>query len=120
MLGQFNGQTLQQAFQQLPTQAGNQNLDLIQIINPGDNSYGTASPTVLLNVSYDGTVHNAASSPTNGTRLGVFFTTLASGTTAALFASAFSNPSNNDIIQVRNLGGNISYFLDYLGVAHGS
>jgi hypothetical protein len=58
---------------------------------------------------------------TQGHRVGKFLTRLAPGATvAALFADAFTNPSNLDILQVVNLGGNISYYLDYQGVAHGS
>lgn len=58
---------------------------------------------------------------TNGTRIGKFLTSLSNtATIAALFANAFSNPSLQDILQVRNIGGNVSYYVDYLGVAHGS
>lgn len=61
------------------------------------------------------------SGATKGTRVGRFQTFLAAGSTLAqLFANAFSNPSNQDILQVMNQGGNISYYLDYQGVAHGS
>ena len=104
------GSTVATAFPQVNGYA--QNLDLLQIVDKGG--------SVLLNVDYTGTVHNPASSSTNGTRIGVFQTTLASGTTAALFANAFSNPSQQDILQVINTGGNIHYYLDYQGVAHGS
>jgi hypothetical protein len=95
-----------------------QNLDLIQIVNPGDET--TGPPTVVLNVDYQGKVHNPAVNPTNGTTLGVYFANLANGSTAAFFGLAFANPSLLDIIQVVNqAGGNITYWLDYLGVAHG-
>lgn len=91
-----------------------QNLDLIQIVESN-------GQTVLCNVDYLGAVHTPASSPTNGTRIGVFQTNLtSSATTAQLFASAFTNPSLLDILQVINVGGNIHYNLNYLGVASGS
>lgn len=112
------GTSLQTAYTQ---PGGNtQNLDLLQIVIPGDIAYGSA-PTVVLNVDYTGAVHNPAVSPTNGTRLGVFFSNLASNaTTAALFASAFANPSQQDIVQNVNQGGNVTYYLNYQGVATGS
>jgi hypothetical protein len=93
-----------------------QNLDLIQIVVPGDET--TGPPTVVLNVDYQGNVHNPPVNPTNGTTLGVYFAPVV-GTTAALFATAFANTSQQDIIQVINPGGNISYWLDFLGIAHG-
>jgi hypothetical protein len=61
--------------------------------------------------------------PTTGqrTRIGRFQTNLASGSTLAqLFANVFDNPANLDILQVVNEGGNVSYYLNYLGVATGS
>lgn len=55
------------------------------------------------------------------TRVGRFWSTLALGDTLAhYFANAFNNPSNQDILQVVNLGGNVSYYLNYQGVATGS
>jgi hypothetical protein len=40
-------------------------------------------------------------------------------TTAALFADAFSNPSNLDIVQIISpTGGSVVNYLDYLGVSH--
>jgi hypothetical protein len=109
-----SGTTVAGAWPQVtPNGVGNQNLDLLQIVQEGGST--------ILNVDYLGTVHNPAVAPTNGTRLGVFFTGLTgSPSTANLFANAFSNPSNLDILQVISLGGNINYYLDYLGVAHGS
>ncbi len=42
-------------------------------------------------------------------------------TVAQAFASAFpTNPQNQDIIQVVAEGANVGYYIDYLGVAHGS
>ena len=94
------------------------NLDLLQIVNEGG--------AILLNVDKAGVVHNPAVAATTAAGgigqavVGQFQTRLASGTTAALFADAFSNPSSLDILQVINIGGNVSYWLDSLGVAHGS
>jgi len=119
LIGQYEGSsTVATAFPQVtPNGVGNQNLDLIQIVSP--------SGSVLVNVDYEGTVHKAASGQTTGaadnTRIGVFYTRLTSSSSlAAIFADAFSNPSQLDIIQVINPGGNVHYWLDYLGVAHGS
>ena len=108
------GTTLAGAFPQVSGYA--QNLDLLQIVSK-------KGGTVLLNVDYLGSVHNPASANTNGTRVGVFATNFASSdsaTTAQLFADAFTNPSLLDILQVINAGGNIHYYLNYLGVASGS
>lgn len=90
-----------------------QNLDLIQIV---DNNGGS----VLVNVDHSGVVHKPASSPTNGTRVGVFLSRLSSASSlAAIFADAFDpNPANLDILQVIAVGGAVPYYLDYLGVAH--
>lgn len=101
------------------------NLDLLQITIPGSNS--NDSPNVALNVDFSGTVHNPAVSPTKGTRAGVFHAIdgLSSSTTAQLFASVWkwnaTQGAKADVLQVVNAnGGNISYWLDFLGVAHGS
>ncbi len=119
VLARMFGSTLKCAFAQLTGQATPQNLDLIQIVIPGSNPSNL--PTVAVNVDYTGAVHNPAVAPTDGTRIGVFSTLLASSaTTAQFFAAAFANTSQLDILQVANLGGNISYWLDYLGVAHGA
>lgn len=115
------GSSLQNAWLQ-PGGNGNgaQNLDLIQIVVPGSLAYD-GSISIALNVDYAGAVHNPASSPTNGARIGVFFSNLTTAaSTAALFASAFANPSQQDIIQNVTQGGNVSYYLSYLGVATGS
>jgi ABC-type tungstate transport system permease subunit len=89
------------------------NLDILQIVDEGGG--------VLLNVDYAGVVHNPAVNPTVNSQKAPYQTRLTSGaTTARLFAEAFSNPSQLDILQVINIGGNISYYLDYLGVAHGA
>ena len=96
-----------------PNGVGPQDLDLIKICDQGDNT--------VLNVDYAGTVHNPATTVKGGTRIGKFYTRLAAGaSTAALFADAFTNPSLLDILQVMNVGGNISYWLDYTGTANGS
>jgi hypothetical protein len=60
---------------------------------------------------------------TNGIRVGRFgsnFGPADTYTTAQLFADAFNNPSRLDILQIINTGGNIHYYLDYTGTAHGS
>jgi hypothetical protein len=113
------GSSVLTAFPQVtPNGVASQNLDLIQIVGEGGQ--------VLLNVDYTGAVHNPAVSPTTGaaqnTRVGVFYTRLtSSATTAQLFADVWSdNQAQNDILQVINNGGNISYYLNYLGVATGS
>lgn len=101
-----------------PNGVASQNLDLIQIV--------TDSGSVLLNVDYLGAVHKPAVSPTTGvgannTRVGTYLTRLTSAASVAqLFADAFSNPSQLDILQVINVGGNVHYVLNYLGVASGS
>jgi len=91
---------------------GSQNLDLLQIVDEGQG--------VVLNVDHAGVVHNPASSATNGTRVGVFQTKLASGdTTAHYFADAFTNLAKLDILQVISpTGGSVLKYLDYLGVSH--
>jgi hypothetical protein len=111
-----NPTTVAGAFPQVNT---SQNLDLLQIVGQGG--------SILLNVDYQGTVHKPASAATTtaggigATRIGQFFTRLtSSASTAQLFADAFSNPQQIDIIQVINEGGNIHYNLNYLGVAAGS
>lgn len=111
------GTSLQAAFPQVtPNAVGPRNLDLIKIVNEGGN--------VLLNVDYAGAVHNPAiASPVGGggVRIGRFLTKLTgTPTTAQLFADVFFNPKQEDILQNRQIGGNISYYLDYQGVAHGS
>jgi hypothetical protein len=125
ILGQFstpqNGPaTVAGAFPQVG--GTSQDLDLLQIVEEGQP--GT-TPSVVLNVGYDGTVNYPASSPTNGTRLGVFYTRLTYVTTsnptlAQLFADVFDNPDQSDIFQVINPGGNAHYYLNYAGVATGS
>jgi hypothetical protein len=100
------------------------NLDILQIMVPGDNS--NDAPLVALNVDFTGAVHKPAVNPTKGTRFGVFYAIdqTSSATTAQLFASVWkwnvSQGAQADVFQVVNQGGNISYWLDYLGVAHGS
>jgi hypothetical protein len=112
-----SGTTLAGAFPQVtPNGVASQNLDLLQIVSKKGGA-------ILLNVDYLGAVHAPASSPTSGTRVGQFATDFQSSdspSVAQLFANAFVNPSLQDILQVINAGGNIHYYLDYLGVAHGS
>jgi hypothetical protein len=120
ILGTFQGSSISNAFKDAGSQAASTpSLDLFQIVIPGDNP--TDNPTVVVNVDSTGSVHNPASKPTVGTRLGVFQSTAASGSTTALFFStAFANPALLDIIQCINLGGNISYNCNYLGVTAGT
>jgi hypothetical protein len=102
-----------------PNGVGSQNLDLLQIVVQGEVG-GMPTASCVLNVDHAGVVHNPASSPTNGTRVGVFQSTLSTGdTTAHYFANAFANPALSDILQVINpAGGNVVNYLDYLGVSH--
>ncbi len=102
--------------------------DLLQIKNEGNQ--------VIVAVDYLGNVWFNASglTPTTGTGGSGLFTdhrTLVGSfrtvpntsitTVAQAFAAAFpTNPQNWDIFQVIAPGGSIGYFVDYLGVAHGS
>jgi hypothetical protein len=120
LIAQQPGTNVGNAWPQVtPNGVASQNLDLIQIVGEGGKIY--------LNVDYAGTVHNPAVSPTTTaggigqTRVGQYQSRLSSSaTTAQLFADAFSNPSQLDILQVINEGGNVHYNLNYLGVATGS
>jgi hypothetical protein len=120
VIGRFFGASLQAAFAQLSGGNSPQNLDILQIVDEGG--------SILLNVDFTGAVHNPAVNPTTAaggigqTRYGQYYTRLTTGaSTANLFADAFSqNVSQLDILQIQNIGGNISYWLDFLGVAHGS
>jgi hypothetical protein len=120
LLGTFRGSSISNAFVDAGTHAASApKLDLLQIVIPGDNA--SDLPTVAVNVDYTGTVHNPALSPTVGTRLGVWQANIpASSTTALFFSVAFKNPSLIDIIQCVNLGGHVSYNLNYLGVTAGT
>jgi hypothetical protein len=121
VLGTVFGPSLQSAFVNAQNPP---NLDLIQILVPGSNS--NDAPNVALNVDFTGAVHKPAVNPTKGTRMGVFYAIdqTAAATTAQLFASVWkwnaTSGANADIFQVINQGGNISYWLDFLGVARGS
>ena len=96
-----------------------QNLDILQIVGEGGK--------ILLNVDFNGVVHNPAVNPTTSAggvgnaRIGQFYSRLtSSATTAQLFADAFSqNVSQQDIIQIISpAGGAIVNYIDYLGVSH--
>lgn len=98
-------------------------------VNGGNNGkfLVTASSTTQITVALTTQVnetHAATLTPyTPGTRVGRFasdFSPTDTYTTAQLFANAFANPSQLDIFQAINIGGNVHYYLDYLGVAHGS
>lgn len=114
LIGQYEGANVAGAFPQVtPNGVGNQNLDLIQIVSEGG--------SVLINVDSAGAVHKPSVNPTNGTRIGVYLTRLSSASsTAQIFADAFENLAQLDIIQIINVGGNIHYNLTYQGVAVGS
>ena len=102
--------------------------DILQIENQGGE--------VIVSVSYNGTVNfNAAGLTATTGQGGAGLYTLnrqldrkyrtvpgsTITTVAQAFAAAFPlNPLNQDIIQVINVGGNVSYYIDYTGVAHGS
>jgi hypothetical protein len=122
VLARVLGSSLQNAFQEAGTQGvGFQHLDLIQILDAGDNT-NTNPPSVEINVDFAGVVHNPAVNPTNGTRLGAFLALNVpdGSSTAVFFASAFANPAQLDILQSINQSGNVTYNLNYLGVATGS
>lgn len=99
-------------------------------VNAGNNgSFGfiTASTTTQITVVATTQVnetHAGTLTPyTRGHRLDRFASNFGPSdtfTTAQLFADALANPSQLDIFQAVNAGGNVHYYLDYLGVAHGS
>lgn len=118
VLAQISGTSWANAFPQVGGPA--QNRDILQIVDD-------SGMNVLVNVDYQGVVHNPAVNPTlvagtaGATRLGQFRVTGLDGTasTAALFANAFSNPSNQDIVQIISpTGGSIVNYIDYQGVSH--
>jgi hypothetical protein len=114
------GSSVLTAWPQVTSQGvGNLNLDILQIVNQGEGGKGL---NVILNVDYAGTIHYPAVNPSDGTRLGQYFTRLnSSATLAALSADTWTNnPAQEDIIQVIQLGGNICYLINYLLVAYGS
>jgi hypothetical protein len=112
------GASVLTAWPQPTTQGIASTFDLIHIAN-----YGLET---LVVVNYQGTVlRNTGTTPpasSAGYLVGKFLTRLTSAaTTAQIFADVWSqNNTNDDILQVVNVGGNISYWLDFLGVAHGS
>ena len=94
---------------QLPNAGG---LDLIQIT---DTAQGEK---VILNVTSTGVVNLAPAAPTNGTIWGVFGGSNATNTAAAIILTAFSNPSQQDILQVKTGNGAAGvWHLDYTGVS---
>ncbi len=102
--------------------------DILQIVSPGG--------VVIAAVSYLGTVSFSATGLTAALGAGGSGTYTLNRqvisqyrtrpndtitTVAQAFASAFpTNPQNQDIIQVVAEGANVGYYIDYLGVAHGS
>ena len=126
VLGTFFGSSLQNAFAQI-NPSNPQNLDILQITVPGSPGVSNSpTPIVVLNVTFAGVVNSPASNPTNGTRIGVFHAIdlTPNATVAQLFADVWkwnaTQGAKADILQVVNIGGNISYWLDFLGVAHGA
>ena len=123
LMHQYAGASLLAAFNDNESLA-----DILQIVTPGG--------TVIAAVSYTGVVQFNASGLTasegaGGTGLYTLNRQLdrqyrtrptdTITTVAQAFASAFpTNPASLDIIQVVNPGGNVSYWLDASGVAHGA
>lgn len=86
-------------------------LDIMQIVDAGGST--------LLNITSTGVVHNPASGATKGTSVGVYETSVSSGTTAQIVAAAFTNPQQYDILQlIAPAGGGVNNYIDYLGVSH--
>ena len=129
LIGRYPGASLLAAFGPNGSQA-----DILQIGGGPNNS---PEFTIYVSVDYTGAVHFNSSglTPTNGKGGNGLYTTqgtlvgrfplaginLFPSSVAQVFAEAFpNNPSNLDIIQIVNQGGNISYWLDSTGVAHGS
>lgn len=107
MLGRLQGTSWANAF------ANNvQVLDMIQIVDHSGN--------ILVNVDKDGVVNMPASSPTNGTHYGPYYTRLTSAATlAAIIADAFSDFDSSDILQlVSPSGGSVLKYIDNQGVSH--
>lgn len=119
MAGQYKGQSLLAAF------TNPNHYDIIQIINQGRK--------VIANVTYNGVVNlnPTLSSGQGGNGLYTSNKVMVKrfeispaypqATLAQIFLAAFpQNPNKLDIIQIVNLGGTISFWVDYLGVAHGA
>lgn len=107
MLGRLQGSSWANAF------ANNvQALDIIQIVDHSGN--------ILVNVDQNGVVNKPASSPTAGTHYGPYYTRLTSASSlAAIFADAFSDFDNSDILQlVSPSGSSILKWIDNQGVSH--
>lgn len=91
------------------TTLGNSLQDLLQIVDP----FGK----VVFNIDVFGVANDNPASPSATAILGQF--QAHSGSTRAQYiASAFANPSNLDIIQIVQPGGNVAYYVDYLGNVH--
>lgn len=87
----------------------------------------TASTTSAITVAATSQVNETKAATlvpyTSGVRIGRFasnFSPTSTYTTAQLFADAFANPSQLDIFQAINAGGNVHYYLNYQGVSTGS
>jgi hypothetical protein len=91
-----------------PTNAAHQQLDLIQIIATGGQ--------VVWKLDYTGTVTVSPATWTRGTLLGQF-----SGSSfAACFQQNNTNPLSLDLLQIRDTGGSIVWWLDYTGTVQTS
>jgi hypothetical protein len=119
LISQNLGTSIIAAWPQNSPGVGGQFLDLVQIVDEGGG--------FVLNVDFAGSVHYPAVLPTNGYRIGQYLTRFGlagSGlpvtTLAQVMHDAFTNPQGLDIIQCINVGGNVSYWWDQNGVAHGS
>jgi hypothetical protein len=99
------------------------------VTNPGNNGdfIITANDTTTITVTTSTQVNETQAATaipyTRGTRIGRFDTDFTLGATyslTSLLANVFTNPSKLDIFQAVNEGGNVHYYLDYTGTAHGS
>jgi hypothetical protein len=114
LLSRNLGSSLLNAWPQVTYDGGQSKfLDLVQIVDEGG--------VCVLNLNYAGVCNFPASNVTAGTRIGVYYTRLdATYTLAQVVADTWKNWDMEDIIQVINVGGNISYIWNWLGVASGS
>lgn len=119
LISRNQGQSVLLAWPQNSPGVQGQFLDLVQIVDEGGN--------YVLNVDFSGAVHYPAILPTNGVRGGQYLTRyglsgsgLPITTLSQVMHDTFTNPSNLDIYQVINNGGNISWWWNSEGVATGS
>jgi hypothetical protein len=89
-----------------PQNANRQQLDLIQIIATGGQ--------IVWKLDYTGTVTVNPTSWTKGTLLGQF----AGASWTACFQQNNTNPYDYDILQIRDTGGQVVWWLDYTGTVY--